>query len=327
MALRTSDSWTFKGTTNVHHDHYNINLLYGLMGFLRWASLEAQAFQNVDHTYASGMYGGDFSRLRPVSDPNYTDGQVWEGFRGDWIWETGSAASPAINSGVYVDGAWAETASETGVYSHYVDFPQGRVVFDSPVATTSVIKADFAHRIPTIVKASEHWLKELAFDSWSVERSDYLSSGSGMWDQPYAVRRQLPCLGVQLVNRRGLEPYELGGSQWVHQTVDLYVVAQDDHFVDQWVDVLTLENDRTVWLPNRKRMQDDAGYPHDLDYRGSPVSNPMTYPQLIQPTGEGGFGWTNAEWGDTVAEKISGLPDGLFATKVQASFAVVLGYI
>ena len=326
MALN-SEAWTFKGTTNVHHDHYNMNLLYGLMGFLRWASLEAGGFQNVTYNNASGMYGGDFSRLRPVSDPNYTDGQVWEGHRGDWIWETGSTASPMINSGIYVGDVWKGTVAETGVYAHHVNFPEGRVVFDSAIPTVSVVKASFAHRTPSIVTASEHWLRELVFDSWNVERSDYLSSGSGMWAQPYAVRRQVPVVGLDLVNRRQYEPYELGPAQWVNQSLDMYVVSQDQHFVDQWIDILSLENDRTVWLPNRKRMKDDAGFPHDLDYRGAPVASPMTYPQLIQPTGDGGFAWTNAIWGDTHAEKISGMPDGLFAANVHSTFTVVLGYI
>lgn len=326
MALN-SLSWTFKGTTNVHYDHYNQNLLYGLMSFLRWASLEAGGYQNVNANNASGVLGGDFSRLRPVADPNYTDGQVWEGFRADWIWETGSSASPTINSGVYVGGSWYPTDSTVGTYAHYVNFPAGRIVFNSAIDTSSVVKASFAHRYPTIVKASEHWLREIAFDSFHVERDDYLTADSGMWSQPNAVRRQLPCVGVHLYGRPGLRPYELGGAQWVEQGVELYVIAQDNSFVDQWIDILTIENDRTVWLPNRKRMKDDPNYPLDLDYRGSPVSNPMTYPQLIQPTGEGGFGWTNALWKDTTAQKLAGMPDGLFAANIRLTFEVVLGYI
>lgn len=329
MALN-SLSWTFRATTNVHYDSYNANLKYGLLGFLRWASLEAGGFQNVTYNNASGILGGDFSRLRPVSDPNYTDGQVWEGFRGDWIWETGSSASPApiINSGIYVDGSWKGTPSESGTYAHYVDFPQGRVVFDSAIPTTSVVNASFAHRMPSIVKASEQWLRELAFDSFHVERSDFLSADSGMWSQPYAVRRQLPVVGVHLYGRPVSEPYEIGSAaQWVSQGVELSIVAQNETFVDQWIDILTLENDRTVWLPNRRLMKDDSGYPHDLDYRGAPVSNPMTYPQLIQPTGEGGFGWTNAIWGDASAQKLEGMPDGLFAASVRSTFQVILGNI
>lgn len=323
MAI-SSDGWRFKAITNVHYDQYNANLLYGLMGFLRHASLEAGAFQNISYSNASGILGGDFSRMRLVADPNYTDGQVWEAFRGDWIWETGTALSPSINSGVFVNDVWSNTSTDTGDNAHYVDFPRGRAVFTTAISTSSVVKASFAHRVPSIVKASDNWLRELMFDSVHVERSDFLSSSSGMWDQPYDVRRQLPIVGISLVNRRGFEPYELGSAQWVHQAVDIYVVSQDNNFVNQWIDILTMQNDRTVWLPNRKLMQEDATYPQDLDFRGVPVSGAKPYPQLIQPTGEGGFGWTNAIWEDTTAEKIDGLPDGMYAAAIHATFTVVL---
>ena len=74
-------------------DHVGENLLINQMEstlktYLDWGLLSVGGWTNIT-TPTSGAYGGTFDALRVVSDPAYTDGQVWESAKKDWVWETG----------------------------------------------------------------------------------------------------------------------------------------------------------------------------------------------------------------------------------------------
>jgi hypothetical protein len=320
----------FKGVTNVEHDQYAQNLFYGTQQWLNWSALQVGAFQNISHSNASGVLGGDFSRLRLARDPRYTSGQVWETFRSDLVWETGVSFSPSPTkmSGVYVNGSWYGTAESTGTaYEHYIDYHNGRVVFASAISTSTVVKSDFAHRTMSFVDANEPWFQELLYNSFRIDRADFLAAGSGQWDQLSEIKRQLPACGLELVSRRGYRPYQLGGGQWIDQDMLVYICTEHKRERDQWLDILSMQNDRTINLLNRKRMKEDSGYPHDLDYRGMTVDNPMQYPQLAAPTGQGGFLWTNVELNDTVGEVIETVNGWLHRAVVRMTFTIILPYI
>jgi hypothetical protein len=291
MALQPYE--TFKGVTDWREDGFNDNLQYGLLEWCKWAFLQIGGFENVLASQADGLYGGHPSVLRPVTDPNFTDGQVWEGFRSDWIWETGISYSvqPRQCSGVYVDGSFKPTATEVGAYEHYIDFPRGRVVFTNAVPTTSTVKTDYALRIPTIGYSKEPWLQELLYGSLQVQRSDWLVAGSGSHNQLAEARRQMPTVGLELSQRRGYHPYQLGGGQFVFQDVLLYVLAESKDERDKLLDVLGNQNDKVIVLPDRGLMKEGAQFPVDIDVKGRPVSSPMQYPSIVAPTGDGGFQW------------------------------------
>ena len=112
-------------------------LLDNLIAFYDWGFLDRGSFYNIKIPQ-SGIYGGDRHKLRLVDDPNYNDGQVWEGYRKNWVWESGINATttqPTSISGVFVDGTFYATGNLSKPF--YVDYPNGRVVFDSAIATTS----------------------------------------------------------------------------------------------------------------------------------------------------------------------------------------------
>ena len=71
---------TLKGLTKYGETTLTSHMEDGAVTFFNWGLLEAGAFFNVKIP-SSGIYGGDSHRLRLVDDPNYTKGQVWEGFR------------------------------------------------------------------------------------------------------------------------------------------------------------------------------------------------------------------------------------------------------
>ena len=61
-----------------------------LIEFFDWALLEKGNFFSVNIP-SSGQYGGARHKLRLVDDPNYNSGQVWESYRGNWVWQSGLA--------------------------------------------------------------------------------------------------------------------------------------------------------------------------------------------------------------------------------------------
>lgn len=291
MALQ--DYEKFKGVTDWRRDGFNDNAQYGIMEWVKWSMLQIGGFENVLSSQASGLYGGHPAILRPVTDPNFTDGQVWEGIRSDWIWETGISYSvqPRECTGVYINGSFKPTATEAGAYEHYIDFPRGRAVFTTPIATSSNVRADYAFRIPTVAYSKEPWMQELLYGSLNVQRSDFLIAGSGSHNQLAEARRQMPTIGLELSQRRGYHPYELGGCQFVFQDMLFHILAESKDERDKLLDILANQNDKVIELPDKGLMKESAQFPVDIDVKGRPVSNPMQYPSIIAPTGSGGFRW------------------------------------
>ena len=62
-------------------------LLDNFISLYDWGFLDRGQFYNIDIP-ESGIYGGDKHKLRLAEDPNYLDGQVWEGYRQNWVWES-----------------------------------------------------------------------------------------------------------------------------------------------------------------------------------------------------------------------------------------------
>ena len=324
MGLR--DSLTFKGLTNVNYDQFNENLQWGLVSWLKWASLNIGAYQNIQRGQASGILGGDYARLRPVKDPRYTDGQIWEGFQGSWVWESGVSFSPEpiVASGVNVDGVFYPTPSTDTDYEHYIDYPNGRIVFTNTVSTSSTVEANFSYRTTSIVPASKPFFQELMFRSHKIERDDYLQFGSGMWGQLGEVRRSLPAIGVEIISRRSYRPYQLGGGQWVDQDVALYVMAENQFDKNQWVDILSMQNNKALYLVNKKILKESGNYPYDLDYRGVPIDDPIQYPLLTQPTGDNGYRWTKGWISNMEGESMDPIKGWLYRGVVSFTTTIIL---
>ena len=139
--MSADSSTNLKGFTSVFQHTLNNDILDGLVEFFDWALLEKGNYYNV--TLAEQAPNGqDYSRLRSVQESRFTDGQAWEGFRSNWVWQTGVSFTPSPItsdnsgypgiSGVYVDDVFY-SHDTAGDYKHYVDYYNGRVVFDNPI--------------------------------------------------------------------------------------------------------------------------------------------------------------------------------------------------
>ena len=286
---------TLKGVQRYGEQHLSSELEDGVVKFFEWGLLEAGAFFNVEIP-TSGIYGGNAHRLRLVDDPNYTKGQVWEGFRSNWVWESGVFSDdPPINiSGVHINGTFYATYSHhpnyNASYSHIIDYPNGRVIFDSPITDSSVVTTEYSYRwVKFIYANNEPWFRQLQFDSIRSDNPDFLQTGSGDWSQLAQTRTQMPVVAVEVVPRRRFKGYQLGGGQYVWTDILFHVMAENESERDKLVDIISMQNDKVIYLFNSDRLAKESRMP--LDYRGmfsehAQASGALGYPAYVKDSGQ-----------------------------------------
>lgn len=304
-----SDHLAFKGVTQIFRDNLATNILYGTVDFFNWAALGVGGFQNITYNpKISGCYGGDRSQLRPVADPRYPTNTVFEGFRGNWVWESGVGA---VNiSGIYVDQSYTTSG-------YYVDYTRGRIIFNNPVSGT--INTSFSHRTVTFAPARGTIVPDLFFASYRNESTDFLA-GSGNYSSLSDTKRQLPMVCVDIDSNRRFKPYQLGGGQWCMIDAAFYVIAESDYEKNSLVDLISLQNDKTFWIPNRATIKESGQYPLDLDYKGSLVNTPTQYPEVIEK-----FPWRKISFSDTRVHNYEPKPYNgikLYVSVVSTTFIV-----
>jgi hypothetical protein len=260
------------------------------------------------------------AELRLVDDRNYTLGQVWEGNRQDWIWESGVEYSyqPIQISGVYVNNTFHE-GSSTGTYEHIVDYPRGRVIFTNPLPTGSTVEVNRSERYYSFYSSDEPWFKEVFFNSYRVDDSHFKQVSSGVYSVLAQNRIQLPAVVVETVPRRKFIPKQLGGGQWVVTDVLFRILSENTWDRDRIFDVITFQKEKTILSFDKNAMVDANRFP--LNYDGSLASGAMTYPNLILPSGDGGFYWKKILFEDVQAQDSQDTPP-LFRATVRGTFRI-----
>ena len=248
--------------------------------YLDWGLLGIGGFSNVSIP-TSGAYGGTFDRLRLVDDPSYALGQVWEGARKDWVWETGVEYStqPTELTGVYVNNTLYGTGDAT--YGHHYNYPLGRVVFDSAIDQNSSVQMNYSYRnVQTYIADQAPWWDELQYGSLRVDDPTLYDVGSGNWQILSNHRVQLPAVVIEAVPRRTFRPYEMGTvGHYVYQDILFHILAESRWWRNQLLDIISLEKDRTIWMYDNNEVASATGYP--LDYRGMVVPNPTMYSEMV----------------------------------------------
>jgi hypothetical protein len=283
-----------------------------LIEFFDWGILSAGGFFNIEIP-TSGQYGGDKHKLRLVDDPRYTKGQVWEGFRSNWVWQSGLSTAEQPNtliklkpdavtypnssnypgvSGVFItdtsvgfDGF--APASGVGQYQYHVDYPNGRLVFENAISTSAAITAEFTHKWVNVVRADESFFREVQYRSLRAD-GDFTLTGSGDYSQLAESRLQLPAIAIEVAQTRNMKPFSMGSlSHWVNTDVLFHVLAEEDYTRDKLLDIVSLQQDKTIFLFDSDMIGRNDAFP--LDYRGMVKTDAKRYPELVAPSGSGGF--------------------------------------
>ena len=281
------DYTNLKGFSNIFDATVGNELQDNIVEFMDWGLMEKGNYFNVTKG-ETGPNGYDYSLLQISSSPHYTAGQAWDGFRKNWIWQSGVSSSPSpivgsnINtpgiSGVYVDDVFRPT-SGVGTYAHSVDYFNGRVVFDSAIPTGSKVQAEYSYKYANVIYANNvPWLREIQYSTLDVPAS-FSNATKGEFKVPAEMRIQLPAIAVEIVPRRSFKGYQLGGGQYVYTDVLFHCIAEDAYTRNSLLDIVSLQNEKKIRLFDSTRLGASGAFP--IDYRGVPVPSALRYPDLI----------------------------------------------
>ena len=311
----------FRAVTNFNNTLLTNEIEQNLKYWARWCFLKIGAWQDVEIP-SSGYYGGDFSLLTPVVDPNYEEYQVYAAPKMDLVYEEGvdyDGANPIAISGVWInDGFYGSGDASHG---HYVDYDNGYVVFTEPLTSTDVVKMNYSFRTVSVQIADESpiW-KEIQYGSLRVDDTHVLDNENGQWTAiPAIARQQMPCVIFEAVPRGSHKPWELGGmGQIITRDVLAHIVAQDRQTRNNITDIFAFEGEHVIWLFNSDEIVGSTDWP--LDYRGAKNDNGLNYPDLIER-----YKWLRTRIGETVISEIESRNPYLHESTVRLRTETIFG--
>lgn len=293
-------------------------LLDNFVCFYDWGLLDRGAFYNIQIPQ-SGIYGGDRHKLRLVDDPNYTDGQVWEAYRQNWVWETGVSATsqqPIQISGVYINDTFYATGNITNPF--YIDYRNGRIVFDNEISTTSNVSLEYSHKWVQVVPAEGiSWFRKIQRLSFRNEE-DFQVRSSGGWATLGQSRVQLPAIAIEANPAKSLEGYQLGGGQWVNNDIVFHVIAENHWECANLMDAILYQNDRTIHLFNPTEVSISGASP--FNYRNELTEHALPsglYPSLVE-----NFYYKKCWISESMGQDISQLSPDLYIGAVRCKTQV-----
>jgi hypothetical protein len=269
----------FKGINHIGESTISMQLETNIVAWFDWCQLNIGGFSNIEYG-ESGEYGGNLSQLRNAEAPGFSQGQVWEGFRKNWVWETGINYDyqPVRVTGIKIDNTFYPTGAR-GTYAFSVNYPLGRIEFDNAIPTGSVVTAQFSHKYYSFEPASVDWFREIAYRSFRADDATFFEYGSGFKTVFDENRIQLPAVVVEVLPSRKWTPLQLGGGKWCYVGVQWHIFAETPYDRNRIVDIITMQTETTISGFDFNKMQENSGIP--LTPHGSIWSGTKVYPQLL----------------------------------------------
>jgi hypothetical protein len=305
------------GQRHISDDALSNSLEVNLKAFYDWAFLSQLGGWTEVTVPTSGIYGADFSRLRMVSDPNYTDGQVWETPRKDLVWEsgvdyenkTGGTDNPLAVGNPIVNGVPVTTG-------YYINYQNGQVIFNNAVAGT--VKLQHSYRSVQIYRADDApWWRQIQQNSFRPDSSQYLQSESGNWSIFGQHRIQLPAVVIEVVPRGLAEGVELGSDALRHSRDILFnVVAETAWERNNLMDIFNAQVERGIWLFNTN----DALNEWPFDYRGS-LTGDKTYPYFVSSSG---YRWRVCDMNESFITDVQQVHPNLYMATVRTTTETIV---
>lgn len=293
-------------------------LLDNFINFYDWGFVDRGSFYNISIPQ-SGLYGGDRHKLRKSDDPRYTSGKVWEGYRKNWVWESGidgTTQQPITISGVFVDGDFYATGNTTKPF--YVDYPNGRVIFDDAQSSSANVQIEYSHKWVDVVPAEGiSWFRQIQSRSFRNE-SGFHVENSGGWAVLGQSRVQLPALAVEVIPPRSLEGYQLGGGQNVNNEIIFHVITENHWECANIMDSVLYQNDRNIHLydPTKVGMSGASPFNYRNELRTHAIPSGL-YPNLVD-----NFYWRKCWINSSKSNDITQMTPDLYIGSVRCSTEV-----
>lgn len=203
------------------------------------------------------VYSRDLSSLQPGDvvypepDPTYSQAnRVFQSAFKNWVYESGIPSSsgvlpPLVASGVTVGGTFFPTATTVGAFAHFIDFPNGRVIFNSALAGTPVVQAEFSYKMVLVDHANlfnnenRPVLIETALKDNPQE--------TGVITYPTPLSRTLPAIFIDVLSRQN-NAYELGTRSPIQDYFGVLHVWTRDEFTRDLIEDVIADEFRNVLL-------------------------------------------------------------------------------
>jgi hypothetical protein len=234
-------------------------------------------------THASGETdwdGNTLSRLYPVqNDPNYPIDtgslvHLWQGHRRNWVSESGvqiwasGQGSPTIARSGYVGGVASGSRAFDGTSGLAIDFRNGRVIFENPIAFDSVVDVEYSYK--------EVWVDTISRDMITTQVTSIDNTKRIIINNvPSGEIGQLPMILMEIGKNPAPQGRQLGGGYIFNPTVFCHVVAENRYDKDELIDFLQYRTHETF------TMVDWDLAPAQFTYEGDFASTWDTLPNLI----------------------------------------------
>jgi len=273
---------SFMGVDNIGSTLIINELENNYKSFLEWGFLNIGAFTNVSIP-TTNISSFDLHKLKPTIDKNRTANTVWQAPRKDWVYESGvtfNSTSPINISGVYVNGSFYAGPTGNNSVGYQINYPEGKIIFNNKIAPTSTVQIEYSYRNIQVYKLEEfpYW-KEIQYRS--LENKTGLSlPDKGDFAVSSENRVQLPAVVIETIARSDSKPFRLGDkSLIINQDILLHILADNPKDKNNIIDILRLQEDRTIWLYNTNEIIKSGLYP--LNYNGSKNLNGQNYETIV----------------------------------------------
>jgi len=263
-------AYTLKNVNTLNHFSYSMNLERNIVDFFNFASLLASGYQNV-YFNSTDYAGKQIGKLKPAISYQYASGRVWEAYRGNWAWESGSGINPIDITGVYVNGVFSG-----GGFN--VDYKHGQIIFDSGIPTTSTVRCSYSPKTINWVTSDSTWFRELVTETYNYEAFDAVGIGSGIRSVVNNHRIQLPAVVVEVSPENNFEPYQLGGGHWYNPRVYFHIYAESPDQNKLIKDIICSQNDHSFLGIDYNKIASSGDSPFNA--YGFLNSGAKTFPEL-----------------------------------------------
>ena len=307
-----------------------------MKSFLDWGLLNIGGFINVLRPQ-SNIYGNPISILKPTEDPSYTSGQVWQTMRKDWVWEDTvvfkntfdpppspspvPSVIPKLITGIYINNTFYDIATNNETYKYIVDYINSRIIFDNAIPTNTSVSMEYAYRWVQVYNYDNaKWWQQLQYKT-DQNAKHFNQIYEGDFSVLTNNRIQLPAIVIETAARGTSSPFQLGTQSLImRQDILLHIVAETMHDRNIIIDILRLQQDRTLDLYDINSITTNKTYPFNVN--GTLNNNRLRYDQLIDNVN---YTWKSGRLLNVVASDVQSFSPFLSESTVRMSVEIIFG--
>lgn len=314
----------FSGVSSIGEKLHIAQIENNIKSFLDWGFLHIGGFINVTKPQVN-IYGNPLAKLKPVEDPNYSTGQVWQTMRKDWVWEEGISytkdamtVTPQLISGIYINNVFYPL-NTVGPYAYIVDYINSRIIFNAAISTSLNVEMEYSYRWVQVYNYDNaRWWQQLQYKT-DNNAEHFNQIGKGDFSILSNNRIQLPAIVIESIARSLSKPFQLGDKSLVmKQEVMLHIVAENMADRNTIIDILRLQQDKFIRLYDTNLVIKNGVQPFNIN--GSLNSARLNYDDLI---GNDDYYWLTGRLTDIFASGVESFSPFLAESNVKLTLEII----